>query len=122
MAPFLEKNVIPYVDENYWLPLFNETAAFPERDISRVGNVGNYHAPVDPLPCWSVFTACHVLSDGKMSACCHDAIGHWIMGDLKTQSFMEAWHSEEYTQLRKAHLAKDVTGTRCVRCIDSTRQ
>jgi radical SAM protein with 4Fe4S-binding SPASM domain len=121
MKPLLKEHVLPYVDEHYWLPLFNDTAAFPNRPKSeRIGNVAGYHDPVDPLPCWAVFTAAHVLVDGRLTACCHDATGQWAMGDLRKQSFMEAWHSEEYRVLRNAHLRKDVSGTRCVKCIDST--
>jgi len=121
MQPLLAEHILPFVDEHYWLPLFNETAAFPNRPKEqRIGNVGNYHAPVDPLPCWAVFTAAHVLVDGRMTACCHDATGNWAMGDLKDQSFMEAWYSDSYRELRRAHLAKNVSGTRCVNCIDSS--
>ena len=121
MKPLLREHVLPFVDEHYWLPLFNETAAFPNRPKSeRIGNVAGYHDPVEPLPCWAVFTAAHVLVDGRLTACCHDATGQWAMGDLNKQSFMEAWHSEEYKVLRNAHLRKDVHGTRCVKCIDST--
>lgn len=122
MADFLEAHVLPYVDEHYWLPLFNEVAAFPGRQKTTIGNVGNYYAPVDPLPCWTTFTAAHIMSDGRVSACCHDAVGNWVMGDLKTDSFMKVWHSDEFRALRKAHLAKDVTGTKCEACIDSTKQ
>lgn len=45
-----------------------------------------------------------------------DATGNWVMGDLKTQTFMEAWHSEEFKNLRQAHLNKDIRGTKCVKC------
>lgn len=122
MQPFLDAHVRPYVDEHYWLPLFNEVAAFPGRTGKVVGNVGNYYAPVEPLPCWTAFTAAHIMVDGRVSACCHDAVGHWVMGDLTKQSFMGVWHSEEFQKLRGAHLAKDVTGTKCELCIDSTKQ
>jgi len=38
------------------------------------------------------------------------------MGDLKEQSFMEAWNSQAFQTLRKAHLNKDVRGTGCETC------
>jgi hypothetical protein len=38
------------------------------------------------------------------------------MGDLKTQSFMEAWNSPDFQKLRQAHLNKDITGTACEKC------
>jgi radical SAM protein with 4Fe4S-binding SPASM domain len=120
MKPYYEAHIKPYVDEHYWLPLFNETAMAHEK--MSIGNVGNYHDPADPLPCWTVFTAMHIMADGRVSACCHDAIGHWLMGDLTTQSVEEVWNSTEYRELRRAHLAKEVTGTKCKDCIDSTLQ
>lgn len=120
MAPFLKENVLPYVDEHYWLPLFNETAMFKQK--RGIGNVGNYHDPAPPIPCWTIFTACHVMADGRVSACCHDAVGHWTMGDLKADSFESVWHSEEYRKLRRAHLNNDVMQTKCKDCIDTTIQ
>ncbi len=39
------------------------------------------------------------------------------MGDLKVESFMDAWHSPEFIDLRRAHLRKDVTGTPCEECV-----
>ena len=39
------------------------------------------------------------------------------MGDLMKQSFMDAWNSEKFQNLRKAHLKKDVTGTVCEECV-----
>jgi len=71
----------------------------------------------EPLPCWSAFTEGHVTADGYLSACCFDADGRWRMGDLKRQSFMEAWNSPEFIALRRAHLKRDVTGTPCEECV-----
>jgi hypothetical protein len=39
------------------------------------------------------------------------------MGDLKEMSFLEAWHSLSFQDLRAANLAKDVSGTACEKCI-----
>jgi hypothetical protein len=39
------------------------------------------------------------------------------MGDLKEQSFMDAWNSQVFQGLRAAHLKKDVTGTPCETCV-----
>jgi len=71
---------------------------------------------VPPLPCWRAFMGGHVLSDGRMTACCMDATGNWVMGDLKTQKFMDIWNNEDFKKLRQAHLNKDVTGTACEKC------
>jgi hypothetical protein len=39
------------------------------------------------------------------------------MGDLVEQPFMQAWNSTKFTQLREAHLRKDVRGTICENCV-----
>jgi hypothetical protein len=39
------------------------------------------------------------------------------MGDLNTQSFLEAWNSTAFSNLRAAHLRKDVRGTVCENCL-----
>ena len=39
------------------------------------------------------------------------------MGDLNSQSFMEAWYSAAFVALRDAHLRKDVSGTVCQKCV-----
>ena len=39
------------------------------------------------------------------------------MGDLRKQSFLEAWHGAAFRRLRDANLAEDVRGTACEKCI-----
>jgi hypothetical protein len=39
------------------------------------------------------------------------------MGELNLQPFSEAWHSASFQRLRSAHLAEDVRGTVCEKCI-----
>lgn len=123
MVEMLKEKVIPYVDEHYWLPLYSMGSSFTikrEAELGykpEAGNQGRCDALVNPLPCWSVFNAGHVIANGKMSACCFDANEGWIMGDLTKQSFMEVWNSEDYQNLRKAHIAKNIKGTPCEHCI-----
>lgn len=122
MQAMLKTEVIPYVDEHYWLPLYSMGSLTIPREeqlgyTPGVGNIGRADNPVAPLPCWLVFNEGHVLADGRLSACGFDATGHWIMGDLTRQSFMEAWHSADFQALRRAHIAKDVRGTKCEHCI-----
>lgn len=121
MRATLEKNILPYVDHHYWLPLYTMgSLAIPrENELAMqptAGNTGRFDNPVPPLPCWSVFTEGHVMCDGRLSACCFDATGNWIMGDLRTTPFMEAWNSKEFQELRRSHLEKNVVGTKCENC------
>jgi len=122
MEALLAEYVRPYVDEHYWLPLYSmgSQASTRERDLGYrplVGNVGRADAQVPSMPCWSVFTEGHVLSDGRLSACCFDASGHWVTGDLRTQTFMEAWHAGGFRAIRQAQLDGDVRGTACEDCL-----
>lgn len=122
MKDLLENHIIPYVDQHYWLPLYSMGTFATEREkelgyTPTAGNQGRLDALRSPLPCWAVFTEGHVTSDGKLSACCFDAKDTWTMGDLNTTPFIEAWRSKVFQTLRKAHLAKDVTGTPCAECV-----
>lgn len=108
----------PYLDEVYALPLYNQAASVENPDWSfSQGNRGRIGALREPLPCWSIFTEGHVTHDGRMSACCFDHDGRFVMGDLTKQSFMEAWHSQKFQELRRAHLARNVVETVCETCV-----
>lgn len=122
MERLLKEHVLPYVDQHYWLPLYSMGAFATQREEElgyrpTAGNQGRWGALRDPLPCWSAFTEGHVTADGGLSACCFDSNSFWRMGDLTKQSFMEAWNSEMFVNLREAHLKKDVKGTVCEACI-----
>lgn len=122
MEALLKSRVLPFVDQHYWLPLYSMGAFATQREEElgyrpTAGNQGRLDALRDPLPCWSAFTEGHVTAEGKLSACCFDATASWVMGDLTTQPFMEAWNSPEFVKLREAHLRKDVRGTLCEACI-----
>lgn len=111
--------ILPYVDEHYYLPLYGmDGAAVNMGWQPRPGNPGRLDRMRDPLPCWAVFTEGHVTRTGDMVACCfgtgHD--GALVMGNLREQSFMEAWNSPAYQELRAAHLALDVSRTACSGC------
>lgn len=114
--------ITPYVDEVYGLPLYGQAGPqdSPAADAGfhpTGGNTGRADAPVPAVPCWAVFTEGHVTFDGKLSACCWDHNDGLTMGDLTEQSFMEAWNSPKFQQLRAAHLAENVKGTACENCI-----
>ena len=116
------EEVHPYVDEIYELPLYNQAGLVTKEEqelgfIPTAGNQGRVGALRDPLPCWACFTEGHITYDGNLSACCFDHDGRFHMGDLKEQSFMQAWQSQEFVDLRSAHLKKDVKGTVCEGCI-----
>lgn len=94
----LVEEVEPYVDEIYALPLYSQADLVADRQEKRgwavtAGNRGRVGALRDPIPCWACFTEGHVTWDGKLSACCFDHDGRFLMGDLNEQPFLEAWRS-----------------------------
>lgn len=111
--------ILPFVDEHYWLPLYGQAGltAGAAGTKPTAGNQGRVGALRPPLPCWSLFTEGHITFDGHLSACCFDHDGRFNMGDLTTTSFRDAWHSDLFTALREANLAKNVCGTVCEKCI-----
>ena len=118
----LVKELRPYVDEHYWLPLYSMGSMTTQREEELgyrpiAGNQGRVGALREPLPCWSVFTEGHITHDGKLSACCFDAGDKWIMANLNEVPFQEGWNSKAFVDLRAAHLRKDVTGTICESCV-----
>ena len=116
------EQIRPYVDEIYPLPLYNQAGFASEREEEQgwkpiPGNIGRADKPVPPLPCWAVFTEAHVTYDGKLGACCFSHDERFDMADLNTTPFDEAWNSQTFQSLRRAHLDEDVTGTVCERCV-----
>jgi hypothetical protein len=110
--------VSPWLDEVYALPLYNQAALIENEDWKFVqGNRGRADALRDPLPCWSIFTEGHIAFDGRLSACCFDHDHRFTMGDLTVTPFMDAWNGEAFQALRAAHLAKNVDGTICEKCV-----
>jgi MoaA/NifB/PqqE/SkfB family radical SAM enzyme len=114
--------ILPCVDEHYWLPLYSmgSLAEQRERELGyrpTAGNQGRLGNLREPLPCWSLFTEGHITHDGKLSACCFDAGDRWIMADLAEVPFIEGWNSVAFETLREAHLRRDVTGTICEACV-----
>ena len=115
------EEILPYVDQHYFLPLYGMQGASKEAGWKpRAGNPGRLdNLNPEPLPCWSVFQEAHVTADGMLAACCFGSglDGSLNMADLKETPFMEAWNSQTFQALRRAHLAKDVRGTPCEACI-----
>ena len=110
-----------FTDEVYALPLYSQAAHIEQRDGTRWvftgGNRGRYDKMRAPVPCWALFTEGHVTWDGRLSACCFDHDGRFDMGDLKKMTFMEAWHSPRFCELRADHLRREVARTVCGQCV-----
>jgi len=113
--------VSPYLDQHYWLPLYNQAGFVTEDEKARgltssPGNRGRLDALVSPIPCWALFTEGHISWDGKLTGCCFSHTPDFDFGDLNTMGFTEAWNSLAAQTLRKAHLNGGVKGTPCEHC------
>ena len=113
--------ILPFVDEHYWLPLYNQAGLATKTEEAKgmkptAGNMGRVGGLVDPLPCWALFTEGHVSWDGVLTGCCFSHVPDFDFGDLKDMPFMEAWNSGHAQRLRAAHLERDVKGTPCESC------
>jgi len=122
MENLVKERIEPFVDEHYWLPLYSMGAVATQREAElgyrpTAGNQGRIGGLVTPLPCWSAFTEGHVRADGKVSLCCFDADGRFQVGDLHNDSWMDIWHNKAFTEVREAHLQKDLKGTVCEECV-----
>jgi hypothetical protein len=112
--------ILPHVDEHYWLPLYGMTgAAVANKMRPAQGNPGRLAKMREPLPCWSAFTEAHITKDGKLAACCFGAglDDSMVMADLNEVSFLNGWNSKPFQMLREAHLKRDVRGTACESCV-----
>lgn len=118
----LVEQIMPYVDQHYWLPLYGMSGAAKAAGMQpQPGNPGRLAALREPLPCWSVFTEGHITKDGLMSACCfgNGSTDTLVMADLTRVSFMEGWNSLKYRELRRAHIGRDVSKTACAGCMSA---
>jgi len=130
---FLNKEIIPYVDRHYWLPLY-QMSMYKDHVKNLIGYVptaGNMGRLDDktlqptrkPLPCWSAFTEGHVRVDGGLSACCFGADNRFDMGVLDGNNFMRMWNSSKFQALREAQIKtltegqEALKGTPCEVCV-----
>lgn len=133
METLLDEYVRPFVDQHYWLPLY-QMGMYADRIETNLGytpthgNMGRLDDNTGlpnraPLPCWSAFREGHVRHDGHLSVCCFGADDRFDAGDLNTQSFMDAWNSVAYQHVRDAQLRtltegpQALKGTMCEVCV-----
>tara|TARA_B100002003_G_scaffold115313_1_gene106585 strand:+ start:2735 stop:3739 length:1005 start_codon:yes stop_codon:yes gene_type:complete len=111
--------IAPYVDEHYPIQLYGNKKMVENNDEYKIvmASKKDMRSLQSMLPCWPVFILPHISCDGRVSACYYDNNKKFYMGDLNQKSFMEVWHSEEFINLRKKHLLKDVSGSVCEHCI-----
>lgn len=78
------------------------------------------YVPVKRRPCRHALLSATILWDGSVTLCPFDIEGKMVIGNVKTQSFLDIWHSELARAFRSAHLNLDFVGASefCGNCRD----
>ena len=114
----LRKMITRYVDEFYYLPLYNQAGHIGGKEYTKiVGNPGRLENMVPPVPCWALFNAAKITWNGWFTACCFDHDTRFEIADLNKVSLLEAWHHPKFVKLRQQHLNKDLKDSLCARCL-----
>jgi hypothetical protein len=114
----LRRRMLPYVDDFYYLPLYNQAGHIGGREYSRiVGNPGRLENMVPPVPCWALFNAAKITWDGWLTACCFDHDERFKIADLNKAGLLEAWHHSKFAILRQRHLDNDLKNSLCAKCL-----
>lgn len=68
---------------------------------------GNLNRPAPHIArqktCTNLWERMTVFWNGDVTLCCQDVDGHWILGNLKTQSIREVWNSEKLKSIKHIH-------------------
>jgi radical SAM protein with 4Fe4S-binding SPASM domain len=71
--------------------------------------------------CWKMWHSCVITWDGKVVPCCFDKDAHYVMGDLKENSFKEIWFGEKYKSFRSSLLKARSEIEMCRNCTEGTK-
>jgi radical SAM protein with 4Fe4S-binding SPASM domain len=71
--------------------------------------------------CWKMWHSCVITWDGKVVPCCFDKDAHFVMGDLKKNTFREIWNSPDYDSFRRSLLKSRSEIEMCRNCTEGTK-
>ena len=71
--------------------------------------------------CWKMWHSCVVTWDGKVVPCCFDKDAHYVLGDLKKNSFEDVWNSDAYNKFRNSLLRSRSEIDMCRNCTEGGR-
>ena len=71
--------------------------------------------------CWKMWHSCVVTWDGKVVPCCFDKDAHFVLGDLKENSFSGIWNGEPYNLFRQSLLISRSEIEMCRNCTEGSR-
>ena len=70
--------------------------------------------------CWKMWHSCVITWDGRVVPCCFDKDAHHVLGDLRTHSFKELWHSDAYNDFRRSLLHSRSSIEMCRNCSEGS--
>jgi radical SAM protein with 4Fe4S-binding SPASM domain len=71
--------------------------------------------------CWKLWHANVITWDGLVVPCCFDKDAQHRLGDLKTESFKEIWHSSSYKSFRQNIMKGRKEIDICTNCTEGTK-
>ncbi len=88
--------IYDYEQGNDLIPTIEKYSRYKQKDD------GTYQVKNQLLNhCWKLWHACVITWDGMVVPCCFDKDATHRLGDLKTNSFKEIWHSKAYQNFRQ---------------------
>jgi MoaA/NifB/PqqE/SkfB family radical SAM enzyme len=93
----------------YWTPLVDRVLVRPYLENlgltpPKPGTVVQQLQGVARWPCPQFWKRVSISPDGSIRFCVVDWLDRTVVGNVRTHSIGELWHSAEYERLRKAHL------------------
>ena len=70
--------------------------------------------------CWKMWHSCVITWDGRVVPCCFDKDAHYVLGDLRKQSFREIWHSAAYDEFRETLFRSRSSIEMCRNCSEGS--
>lgn len=67
-------------------------------------------------PCLRLWLTLTVLWDGRVSMCCVDFDGQYVLGNVRQHRLQEIWNNEAYRTLRQEHLLRLEDNPLCSHC------
>jgi radical SAM protein with 4Fe4S-binding SPASM domain len=71
--------------------------------------------------CWRLWSANVITWDGLVVPCCFDKDATHRLGNLKTQSFKETWHNDNYKQFRRELMTSRANIDICANCSEGLK-
>jgi radical SAM protein with 4Fe4S-binding SPASM domain len=91
------------------------------RRYEKVNGIWKINNPL-PRRCARLWFNPVITWDGKVVPCCFDKNADHVLGDLKTQSFMEIWNGHKYNEFRQKLLSSRVAIEICRNCTSGLKK